>query len=357
MKKHIRRTAFTLIELLVVIAIIAILIALLVPAVQKVREAAARAQCLNNLKQQGLALHGYHDSNKVLPPGAASDVPPFGTGQSWGSSWMVFILPFIDQGPIFSKWRFIGSSGKYDTINGAAVNNVIIPAYRCPSTNFTQIFGTNSAGGGKVMIADYMGIAGTVNGFGGVVENRLWPLAAATTYGTQDGGWVSAGGVLFTNSRIKLNWQDGTSNQMLVAECGQMITFADGKKWDLRPGGELGFTTGAYNRSDSPNGITSIQADNCTFNCSTVRYRINQVTGFNSANLGTGSNHGDSREGVHVAAGGGNASNFPISSSHVGGANVLFGDGTVRFLTDSISNGNLGRLATRDDGLTLDGTD
>src|SRR5438876_2602906 len=101
------RKAFTLIELLVVIAIIAILIALLVPAVQKVRAAAARTQCINNLKQIGLGLHSYHDTNLKLPPGAANDAPPFGpSGASWGSSWMVYILPYIDQGNIFRQWQF-----------------------------------------------------------------------------------------------------------------------------------------------------------------------------------------------------------------------------------------------------------
>src|SRR5438132_3016738 len=100
-----RRRSFTLIELLVVIAIIAVLIALLVPAVQKVREAAARTQCKNNLKQIGVALHSYHGACQVFPPGYQASSPwtdgATDTAPGWG--WAASLLPHLDEEPLFRQ--------------------------------------------------------------------------------------------------------------------------------------------------------------------------------------------------------------------------------------------------------------
>ena len=136
------RRAFTLIELLVVIAIIGILVGLLVPAVQKVREAAARTQCINNLKQIGLALHHYHDTKKVFPP-AYIRTSDRQTGTSYGVSfpdsncnglpgwaWGTLILPYLDQGPLYRQLRL--DLPCWATENAPYVKTQL-PVFLCPS--------------------------------------------------------------------------------------------------------------------------------------------------------------------------------------------------------------------------------
>src|ERR1700675_2690320 len=103
-----KRTAFTLIELLVVIAIIAILIALLVPAVQKVRDAAAATQCKNNLKQLALGMHNFHGAFKKLPPGMSPGTVNFGDLYCCWGTWMVAILPYIEQQSAFDQYSNYG---------------------------------------------------------------------------------------------------------------------------------------------------------------------------------------------------------------------------------------------------------
>jgi prepilin-type N-terminal cleavage/methylation domain-containing protein/prepilin-type processing-associated H-X9-DG protein len=192
------RRAFTLIELLVVIAIIAILIALLVPAVQKVREAAARTQCQNNLKQIGLALHGYHDATKGLPPGymATGSYVDGATDTAPGWGWASFILPYLEQTAVYRQLNVNQS------IPASAAAQAVLSTYLCPS---------DVAPATAFPVPD---------GFGNTVC-RAGPTSYAACCGNDESDTraPTGNGVFYRNSHIRIaDITDGTSNTILVGE-------------------------------------------------------------------------------------------------------------------------------------------
>ncbi|RLS21730.1 MAG: DUF1559 domain-containing protein, partial [Planctomycetota bacterium] len=170
--RKLNQKGFTLIELLVVIAIIGILVGLLLPAVQKVREAASRTRCLNNLKQIGLALHGYHDVNARLPSGQSPWRNASNTADVWNVtpfegcwSFLVYILPFIEQEAIYKKAKAYGSSAAnaYSWNNPVAAQNMKI--YNCPADARGVLAMTAAAAGTAVdqSLTGYLGNAGTTS--------------------------------------------------------------------------------------------------------------------------------------------------------------------------------------------------
>lgn len=271
----------TLVELLVVIAILALLMALLFPAAQAAREAARRTQCANNLRQCGLALQRHHEQYGRFPPGGAADQPPFGTRYlGWGSSWLVYILPYVEQTAIYSQMQFTGASGWPGTSGNPAfqvLGGKMIGTYRCPSTPLPE-WGREWGDPQKSMLATYVGISGIIGGSGptilpGYTETRANPGAT---------GWTGAGGVLFPNSQVTAaHVRDGTSNTLAASEhAGDMIA-SDGSRQPWASSYGYGFGIGAAVVDRPPN--YRVNGDNRAFQMTTIRYGIN-----NSTNSGVG---------------------------------------------------------------------
>jgi len=336
-----RQKAFTLVELLVVIAIIGVLVALLLPAVQAAREAARRSSCSNKLKQLSLGLQNFHDKYGRLPPGAASDIQPFAPGGGgYGSTWLVYLLPEVEQQNLFDQMRFTGGSGWGTNANHNknATNGAALDFLHCPSSPLSQ-FCSSPHGGGVLAASTYVGNSGAVNSFGGLSEVRNAQPGGATN--CCSGGIMSWGGVLSINSKTNFSGiTDGTSNTISVGEQGDFLRTQNGGKHDRRSSGLHGFIIGTFRGSEP---AASWSGDLRQFSTTTNRYRINQMTGWTDGNGNCAS------EGICQNA----SSNLPYNSTHPGGAQFGYVDGSVHFLPETIDDATLARLLTRDDGLVI----
>jgi prepilin-type N-terminal cleavage/methylation domain-containing protein/prepilin-type processing-associated H-X9-DG protein len=311
--RHRKHTGFTLIELLVVIAIIAILIGLLLPAVQKVREAAARLKCQNNLKQIGLAIHSYHDANGEFPPGWV-----FAT--SWGPQ--ARILPYIEQDNVYRMIDFTKSIT--DPVN-APSQQIRINTFLCPSDKENPM---PSVGAG----INYYGNGG--NGVVFVIARGL------------NGSDLPPNGIFYTESKgLRFgSVSDGTSNTAFFSE-------------KLIGDGNMGLVSPQEDIFNGPNAAPGrpASADEAYAWCQSVDVTnpANQFPIFEGAPWGHGQHSYQ-----HVAPPNARScgwlpslrASMTASSRHTGGVNVVFGDGSVRFINNSIDLPTWRAMGSRDGG-------
>jgi len=331
-----RGGAFTLIELLVVIAIIAILIGLLLPAVQKVREAAARTKCSNNLNQFAKALHNYNDTNNRLPPGGQFGTQPNGqmvaagtngNNGDWGSqqgSWLVYILPQMEQQPLFSQLNPRQNVANSVDIGISGFNpRPKISAYRCPSDDFDP----------TAAVSNYVG--------------SLGPQCAAGPFGCDPNQQFCLGTFAAANGYSQSADHGNDGNPAGIRGCftrfGTPITFAmitDGLSNTIGVGESLPTYHDHLNQWNGLNVGLWWHYNGGNAHCTTIipiNYQMQKP--LNNGNCMSQTNNWNISWGFR--------------SNHTNGANFLFMNGSVRFVQQSIDHATYQRLGCRNDSMPV----
>ena len=313
-----KRRGYTLIELLVVIAIIGVLLALLLPAVQKVRAAASRLKCENNLKQLGLALHLYENVHGKFPPGQVNrPLPEAGVTQAVAHGWAPFILDHIEQPALAKAYRL-------DVSNTSPLNQPVVitqlPLFQCPSAAPDRFYygGPFALYGGKAACGDYgptWGVDSALVGLGFIRRPADSPYFVTGWPNSIPDLWVYRGVLVPNEMTTILQITDGTSNTiMLVEDAGRPQLWRGGRAIPGQDQAVVGgpweaFFSGFIVRGSDDKGIAS--PGPCAINCT---------------------------------------NNREVYSFHPGGANAVFADGSVHFLSASMSLRTLAALATRAGG-------
>jgi prepilin-type N-terminal cleavage/methylation domain-containing protein/prepilin-type processing-associated H-X9-DG protein len=316
-----RRSGFTLIELLVVIAIIGVLVGLLLPAVQKVRESAARTKCGNNLHQMGLALQAYHDANGRFPPakinsGSSGLGPSFYPNQPflvYNHTGFVLLLPHLEQENLYKLYDFSYPSSNSAWANppatpqplargglpanhpNATVVGTYLPIYACPSDKMPSV--ENEAGQGPYSRTNARR------------SNYLFSCGATNDYTSTYNPTRNYSGAFGTNGAARItDIKDGTSNTIAIGESKQDHTYAGyGPYWGSGTHTAVqGYTGGVWSPTLPPDGFN-------------VNYPWGRVVDGGTGTAGQ----------LQYAWG--------FGSWHTGGANFVLCDGSVRFIPDSIS--------------------